>query len=264
MKRNSRILASITVGLFSAMIPSALAQAKGYSLPPNAQEIEPGVYYIGLVHDHGGRNIDGIAFVHPRNFQAKPGGLAGAGKPNKCYTFLASGARWKTVENFVVSTTIANGPNGNTYLDQIGYALDNWEAAAGTTIFGTGTVGSVDFDLIGSAINDVNEVTFGPIADPGVIAVTFVWGVFGGPVVGRELVEWDMILDDADFTWSSSGEAGKMDFWNIFAHESGHAAGLGHPSNSCTDETMYAYAGLGETKKRTLNAGDVAGISALY
>jgi hypothetical protein len=40
--------------------------------------------------------------------------------------------------------------------------------------------------------------------------------------------------------------------------------GLGHPSGSCTEETMYAYASLGEVKKRDLNSGDVSGINGLY
>jgi predicted Zn-dependent protease len=55
-----------------------------------------------------------------------------------------------------------------------------------------------------------------------------------------------------------------MDFLSIAAHEVGHAAGMDHPENSCTEETMYAYAAYGETKKRDLNDGDVAGIRNLY
>ena len=51
---------------------------------------------------------------------------------------------------------------------------------------------------------------------------------------------------------------------NIKTHEAGHAAGLGHPDNTCTEETMYAFASIGETKKRTVNSGDIAGIKDLY
>ena len=55
-----------------------------------------------------------------------------------------------------------------------------------------------------------------------------------------------------------------MDLLNIAVHEVGHGAGLTHPDQTCVDETMYAYAAEGETKKRTLNDGDIAGIKALY
>ena len=48
------------------------------------------------------------------------------------------------------------------------------------------------------------------------------------------------------------------------AHEFGHSAGMDHPDDSCTEETMYAFSDEGETKKRTLNAGDIAGINKLY
>ena len=42
------------------------------------------------------------------------------------------------------------------------------------------------------------------------------------------------------------------------------AAGLSHPGDTCTEATMYRFTQEGETKKRTLNAGDIAGIQALY
>jgi len=32
----------------------------------------------------------------------------------------------------------------------------------------------------------------------------------------------------------------------------------------CSEQTMYGYAGYGETKKRDLNDGDIAGIKNLY
>ncbi|MEK6868829.1 MAG: matrixin family metalloprotease, partial [Nanoarchaeota archaeon] len=63
---------------------------------------------------------------------------------------------------------------------------------------------------------------------------------------------------------NSTGEAGKMDFENIATHELGHSVGMGHPDSTCTEETMYAYADYGETKKRDLNTGDTAGINSLY
>ena len=44
----------------------------------------------------------------------------------------------------------------------------------------------------------------------------------------------------------------------------GHVLGLGHPDSTCVDETMYAYAGFGETNKRDLHTGDIEGVVKLY
>jgi hypothetical protein len=35
-------------------------------------------------------------------------------------------------------------------------------------------------------------------------------------------------------------------------------------SNECLEQTMFGYAVYGETKKRTLESGDVTGIGKLY
>ena len=55
-----------------------------------------------------------------------------------------------------------------------------------------------------------------------------------------------------------------MDFENIATHEIGHSVGMGHPPDECIDETMYRFADYGETGKRDLNSGDIAGINDLY
>ena len=74
-----------------------------------------------------------------------------------------------------------------------------------------------------------------------------------------------MVLNDVDYACSATGEATKMDLDNIVTHELCHAVGMGDLYDSaCGEETMYGYATYGETKKQTLNAGDIAGISKLY
>ena len=80
------------------------------------------------------------------------------------------------------------------------------------------------------------------------------------------------MFDDTEFRFGDAGPTNEiglgdvtiMDLLNIATHEAGHAAGLGHPDDSCTEETMYRFASSGETKKRTLHAGDIAGIVDLY
>lgn len=255
--RSTRIL---VLGACSALVVAVAAAAAPGSpgrpaVPPGAVEVAPDVFYLGKRTDNG-RPVEGYAFVH----RARSGD-AGKGKPTgSCFAYLARGAKWQDAEPWLVDASSA--PIGGM-LAEMTTDVGTWEAAAGSNVFGDGSLDS-GYDAVTSNVDGRNGAEFGPISDPGVIAVTYAWGSFGGPPQGRGLVEWDMIFDSDDFSWSTNGAAGTMDFRNIDTHELGHAMGLGHPGNSCTEETMYAFASLGETKKRDLNAGDVAGINGLY
>ena len=77
-------------------------------------------------------------------------------------------------------------------------------------------------------------------------------------------VEFDIVFED-NYTWSSTGEAGKYDIQNIATHELGHTLKLGDLYGSGdTEKTMYGYAASGETKKRTLHQDDIDGICYIY
>jgi hypothetical protein len=254
--RNVRMLALAVVAALSISVAAAAAPGSPGrpAVPPGAVEIAPDVYSLGK-RLHNGVVIEGIAFVH----RAKAGNGGQRGGGGSCFTYLASGAKWKHVEPWLVDDSHApiSGMAGLMETD-----VGTWESAAGADIFGPGSNDS-NYDAVTSNVDNRNGAEFGSIADAGVIAVTYTWGIFGGPPQGRELVEWDMIFDDG-FDWSTSGAQDAMDFSNIDTHELGHAMGLGHPSSTCTAETMYAYASLGETTKRDLNPGDIAGINGLY
>ena len=105
--------------------------------------------------------------------------------------------------------------------------------------------------------NGFNEVFWGPFPQFGVIAATWTYPAAGG------YFETDMIYNTA-MPFGTNGEANLFDFLGVTAHEQGHSLGLGHPNSNCTEETMFFSAGLGETKKRDLHAGDRAGILHLY
>ena len=181
-----------------------------------------------------------------------------------CFSFLSSGAKWKVKEDYLVNPTNTLGLDEIFIKSNLAEDIQEWETAAGTDIFGNEISGVVDSGSIGNIANGKNEVVFGNIDGSGVIAVTYVWGVFSGPPQNRRLVEWDQIYDQVDFTWNNDGNSNDMDFENIAQHELGHSFGLGHPSDGCTEETMYRFASEGETKKRNLNSGDIAGIKKLY
>jgi len=265
-------LALVSVGA------DARAARKGWRLPADAVRVAPGIYRIGQ-HTANGRLVEGFAILDhgsgrgafAKGGQKGPPDPGGGDTGSTCYSFLANGARWSAHEGYVVdaSVTHSDGTLGDVVAD-VATAVSAWESAAGLDIFGSGSAASIGGGAraaIGSATNDANEVVFDAISENGVIAVTFVWGVFRGPPSARALVEWDQIYDDdGDWTWGGAGSASSMDFLNIAVHEVGHAMGMGHTdtSSACAEETMYPYASEGETKKRDLHDGDVAGINALY
>ena len=254
-------------------------QDKRFALPENAREVAPGVFYLGKAFDKG-KIVEGYAMF------VKPGTVCGNGvcepgeNTNKCpedcsaedptepdtsscYEFLARGAKWKTVEPYVVDPTNIDGLDGAFVKSNLALDINKWETEAGVSILGDEVVEIVNRNAIGS-LNGANEVMFADIDSQGAIGVTIIWGVFGGPPPFRELVEWDMVFDDVDFDWGIN-EVGKMDFENIATHELGHAVGLADLYNTeCEIQTMYGYSWNGDIEKRTLEAGDITGIRALY
>src|SRR3989344_3235650 len=190
------------------------------NIPENAIEVSPGVFDLGTKIDKSGKLVQGYAFIHYKN---EKGEVKPSSKPSgssSCYVFISKGAKWKSIEQWVVNPANTDG---------------------------------------------VNEIYFADIANSDAIAVTIVWGYFSGPIFAREIIEWDQVYDDVDFSWNNDGNSNDMDFENIVTHELGHSVGLGDLySSSCSEQTMYGYATEGETKKRTLEQGDILGIRKLY
>ena len=221
----------------------------GEGVPPGLQDRGP---------------LERVQFIHYRRGLAKPPWAGGGGaNTSNCYAFIANGAGWRQAEPWEVYNGSDDGITRSQLQSRVDASLGAWESAAGADIAGNASGGGTHaVDL--NSVDGYNVVQFGNVSYGGAIAITNVWGYFRGPQSTREIVEWDMILDDADYAWSLDGAAGAMDVLNIVAHEIGHALGMGHPENSCTEETMYAYASYGETRKRDLNDGDIAGIRDLY
>jgi len=289
---NKKIVACcLLVSLLSVgAVLAAKPADKTFNIPNSAKEVAPGVFRLGYSIDNG-RFVEGYAFVRYKKGFVKPGTVCGNGvcEPSEnvnkcpedcgngggdepdtssCYSFLSRGAKWKVVEPYIVDATNNGGLNEGYVSTNMASDIAKWEAAAEADILGDEVVDVVDGADTDST-DGKNEVMFGDISEPGVIGVAIVWGIFGGPPPWRELVEWDMIFDDADFDWSEDCLADncskQMDFENIATHELGHSVGMGDLYDSvCSEETMYGYASYGETKKRDLNAGDINGVNKLY
>ena len=255
------------------------------SIPEQAVEVRPNVYKIGQIRLNG-KLATGFMFIHKKeafgkpvttcgndvcekgeNAKKCPQDCSGSGEEpdtRSCYGNFGRGVKWKQLEDYIVDPTNSQGLDETGIRNIVAAGIGKWEAAAQADILGDEVAGIVDgADEISP--DNKNEVLFGVIDDPGAIAVTIVWGYFGGPPKNREIIEWDQVYDEVDFQWSLTGDANAMDFDNIATHELGHSKGMGDLYTSdCSEQTMYGYATEGETKKQTLEAGDIAGKKKLY
>ena len=258
----------LTIFLGNAYVKKAEAISHPViSLPKNAKEVSPNLYDLGKKTDSHGRELQGYAFVKRQenaksSNSRKPGGGSSTAS---CYSYLSKGAKWKSNEPWLMNTSNIRGLDDVELFSKQDVNIQKWENAASFNILGSGATTSAALSADFTTLDEINEVYFADISDPGVIGVTVVWGIFGGAPQSRELVSWDQVFDDVDFDWSLTGETGKMDFDNISTHELGHAVGMADLYDSnCSSMTMYGYASEGDTNKATLEDGDINGVSKLY
>jgi len=254
---------SIVAILISVIViakPNSKANVPSF-VPADAVQVSENVFSLGKAKDVDGRVVEGFLFIDNKKENAKPPWAGGDNGGGKCFDTFAKGASWKATEPYVTGAGID--------LTLTETSLETWDSEVSFNIFGTGATGTTDgADLVSP--DGQNEVEFENLGATNTIAYTVVWGIFSGPPFLRKLVEWDAVFNTA-YTFGDAGptdennvgDTSVMDYQNIATHEFGHALGLGHP-DGCTEETMYAFASFGETKKRTLNTGDIAGINELY
>lgn len=81
------------------------------------------------------------------------------------------------------------------------------------------------------------------------------------------ILETDIVFNYADYAWATNGtDMDKIDVQNVGAHEAGHTLMLDDLGTDLADqdETMWWSTTRGETKNRTLEAGDLAGVRTVY
>jgi len=121
---------------------------------------------------------------------------------------------------------------------------------------------------IGIALDDHNTISWALLSDPNIIAVTSIWYIPGKPP--RTIVQFDIVFN-IYHDWGIDPDANDgiqidaMDIENIATHEAGHVVGLADLYEGKYSElTMYGYSDEGETKKRSLESGDILGAQKLY
>jgi hypothetical protein len=105
-----------------------------------------------------------------------------------------------------------------------------------------------------------NVVCDSNMGDNGILAVNYYWYTRRGKIV----VENDIVFNTY-YPWSTSGAATYYDVQNIGTHELGHCLILDDLYSSYqSEQTMYGHGALGETKKRSLESGDIDGMNYIY
>ncbi len=190
--------------------------------------------------------------IHTQDLKnSKPQATSGSG----CYK-LMNGIRWTSPNIPYVINPINSGMDTLNVTSSLSTSTGTWDASTSRNLFGTYTVDTTR----GYGRDGYNTILFGSLSNNGIIAQTTTWYYR----YSKQIVEFDMLLNTY-YSWGDAKiEPTKMDLQNIATHEIGHGIGLADLYNSCTGETMYGYSSWGETKKRDLNAGDIAGLQKLY
>jgi hypothetical protein len=208
-------------------------------------------------------------FIHYRQGYGKPDGLPNAAKVKdpSCYGFLSKGMYWKTLPQGVVLDTANDDGLAPSFVeDAVGLALNEWDRHTNEELFSGITSGEADWDGdTGDQMDNRNEILFGSYLDPNVIAVTAIWGYYNVPPKMKEILEFDILFNEA-FAWGN-GETNPslMDLQNIATHELGHGLGMDDLYiNACEPVTMFGYSDYGDIDKRTLEPADITGFQKLY
>ncbi|MFH0923173.1 MAG: matrixin family metalloprotease [Candidatus Falkowbacteria bacterium] len=199
-------------------------------------------------------DLERVDFIH----YAKPVKPVKPVKTETCYKLL--GVKWK---NLPVSYVI--NPDNNDELAEefitaaVSSSAETWDAASSVELF-NGTY-AIDESAQYGKQDYKNTIAFRGYPDDNVIGVTTIWFTR----VGRQIVEFDILFNDA-YVWGDASDNLKvMDLANIATHELGHGVGMDDIySSSCSEVTMYGYSTEGEIEKRTLEQPDITGLRTMY
>lgn len=157
-----------------------------------------------------------------------------------------------------------------SFLQGLTEGFKAWDSASGLTVSLAQDDTAVNSSYVTGTRDNKNVVSWQSLAAkyPSAIAVAWVWRY----VNTKEIIEADIAMA-TEYLWFqntvfgdpdlATGVGGYMDVQNIAAHEFGHFVGL-DDLRSAAEQSMYAYSNYAEVKKRSLEAGDIAGVQKLY
>ena len=229
--------------------------------PDNPKPLNPRVLEAVFIH-----------YEHPGKPTPKPTPIP---EPKVNDYYLLLGPKWdlSKYSGGGVPYTInpSNAPLGAENEVKLGF--EAWDAATSAELFNNPTI---DTSAWWGREDGRNNVSWQLIAGyPNVIAGTWIWYLdndgSGGMSATDEIIETDIVFNLGSIKWGidPDGEGPtkikNFDVQDIATHEAGHVVGLDDLYESKYSElTMYGYSSKGETKKISLEVGDVLGTQAIY
>lgn len=169
--------------------------------------------------------------------------------------YVLSGPAWPTRSTtYVINTANLDLPD-NAVEAAVRAGADAWALQTG---------GAFTFSFTGrstettNGFDGLNLVVFRNASSGSAIATTYWWSS-GSNIVDADIVFWD---GGFQFFAGTTGCSGGFYIEDIAAHEFGHALGLGHSASAAA--TMYPTVSSCAMGNRTLDADDIAGVTALY
>ena len=256
--------------LLIAVVVMAMAlpvSARREAIEPNLPE-QAGIYTVPGRPD---LKLRVFVYQEKQDKPGKPGPIApeeicSLSDPNS-YAEIAS-AGWVLPSSWAYRLNLNSVPTtvgSNNLVAITNNAFNEWLGAINNKVNiqagNATTVNKAQFD-------GQNIITWGR-ASGTALAVTYIW--YNNQGVATEI---DTIMNNK-FTWYWSNPntwgnqlcaySGVYDAQNILTHELGHTFGLDdHYTSEYANNTMYGYGAKTETKKDTLAAGDINGVSKLY
>jgi len=169
--------------------------------------------------------------------------------------YVLSGPVWPTRSTtYVINTTNLDLPD-NSVESAVRAGADTWALQTGGAFTFTFTGRSTQTT---NGFDGTNLVLFRNASNGSAIATTYWWSS-GSNIVDADIVFWD---GGFQFFAGTTGCSNGFYIEDIAAHEFGHALGLGHSASPAA--TMYPTVSSCSMGNRTLDADDIAGVTALY
>lgn len=169
-------------------------------------------------------------------------------------------AGWKLPSQVTYRLNMSRVPAGADWAGIVANAASTWSGGVGNRVSFTQGENTTKNK---SGLDGQNIVAFGKTSGRA-LGVTYIRYYTATGMVA----DVDTIMNER-VAWSVMNTCNQYpntyDIANVLVHEWGHWMGLGDEyTEAYLDNTMYGYAGRGETHKISLTDGDLAGLSGLY